>query len=209
MGLFTGYPAAESIPGGTTHGPAGTWVSPAHRHPCVIQGSKVTCRAISWWQLLHSVPLGDPPFPSAQDVTRCRDILPHCVPAHARDETKGGNAGDKDGYPQASSAVFRTAPISTVWGCPLPPGTTSSGTPRAADLPLLSWQFLLRKGSHPSARASPPLAWQLPPASASPACPHHPPRQDTRPLVCWEHRHRAAPGVPSLPAVYFPFAKSL
>lgn len=85
--------------------------------------------------------------------------------------------GDVDGYPPASSAVSRTAPIATVWDCPLLLGTSSSDALGDADLPPLtlrcvSWQFPLEKGSHPSpTQASPPLAQQLPPASASPACP--------------------------------------
>jgi len=32
-GAFTGRPAAESIPRGTTRDPAGTWTPPAHGHP--------------------------------------------------------------------------------------------------------------------------------------------------------------------------------
>lgn len=85
--------------------------------------------------------------------------------------------GDGDGYPPASSAVSRTAPIATVWDCPRLLGTSSSDTLGDTDLPPLtllcvSWQFPLEKGSHPSpTQASPPLAQQLPPASASPACP--------------------------------------
>lgn len=77
------------------------------------QGSKVTCPASSQWQLPAPMPR-DPLLPSAQDVTRCRDVLPHCVPACAGDETKGGNAGDADGYPRASSAVSGTAPIQSL-----------------------------------------------------------------------------------------------
>lgn len=51
----------------------------------------------------------------------------------------------------------------------------------------------------PSARL---LAQPCPPSSAVPCAGREAPG-------CWEPRHRAAPGVPGLPAVYFPFAKSL
>lgn len=46
------------------------------------------------------------------------------------------------------------------------------------------------------------LAQPCPPSSAVPCAGQEAPG-------CWEPRHRAAPGVPGLPAVYFPFAKSL
>lgn len=60
-----------------------------------------------------------PQSPGAQDVTRCRDILPRHIPAYARDETKGGNSGDRDRDPQASWAASRTALVAAVWNCPL------------------------------------------------------------------------------------------
>lgn len=72
---------------------------------------------------------GDPPLPGTHHTNRCRDVLPCRVPACAGDETKGGNVGDGDGYPRAFSAASRTAPITTVWDCPLLPGPVAMTPP--------------------------------------------------------------------------------
>lgn len=75
------------------HGPAGTRAPPAHRHlsahtitqPLPATGANATCPADRSGSSSYTQPQtpGNAPLPSAQDVTRCRDVLSCPIPAYA------------------------------------------------------------------------------------------------------------------------------